>query len=675
MLFAILFLASGILMFYSLLTALYGPYLTFLERLATALCAGPVLGGWIILFLAGFNNGITFTQIFFVTLIFFAIAWWVLPNLLESLQTGREEIVAMQRPLFVVGLVILIVQYIMNTHLIPEGKNGELMTAGNVYGDLPFHLTVINSFLYGKNSRLSPLDTPGTLLWIFNEAIFDGHRLVYPLIPDFLTAVCVVSGTDIRTALLLPSWTMAAAFFIILFCAANRWNNNNHTASVVCVLLVFCCGGNYEFSAPPFWLFFIQDIFLPQRSAMFAYTLSLSSFIALWVGLTIDRPAPLSLPLVDNDDPSGKSKKSSVASVTGHTPRALRHQLYELSGFLCGLLPFLQGHAFISVFMVSGVTLLIEHSLELSIGGTVSHFVQGGAYFAGPAILFGMPQMISFMDVASSAGFMTLQPMWYDFAGNSEGMFSWFWTALGLFLPCSILALQCMNKVNMRRYVGFFFLFVVCCFYKFQPWKVDNMKLFYIWYFVAAMAVGDWLVWVYKKPSISLISVLLFVHFIIPGGHNILTKECSDHYTLFSPREIELGEWAKSHTPSDAVFLIDPRHNHPVPAWAGRAVWMGYAGWLSSRSYPFSERDKIARKIYQGEDNPIALCQNNEIDYVVVSHRMDKIQGVKVNTDYLSQAMRQVFKNELYTVYELPEKGKKFPRKVFGPLIQKPKAG
>lgn len=72
-----------------------------------------------------------------------------------------------------------------NTRMIPE-QHGFIWSGGSCYGDLPIHMQISNSFIFGCNTQVS---------WSgMVSPIFSGERMMYPFLPDFHAAIVVVAG-------------------------------------------------------------------------------------------------------------------------------------------------------------------------------------------------------------------------------------------------------------------------------------------------------------------------------------------------------------------------------------------------------------------------------------------------------------------------------------------------
>jgi len=124
-------------------------------------------------------------------------------------------------------------------HVLMRTSWGEHWAYGSVYGDLPFHLGIISSFLHGENSvfphTASELSNSASSLssmllsirqaWLPKSHIFSGEQLVYPFIPDFHSALLTfLTGDDdqIRNAIIYPSVVLVTSFVVLLYCFSLR---------------------------------------------------------------------------------------------------------------------------------------------------------------------------------------------------------------------------------------------------------------------------------------------------------------------------------------------------------------------------------------------------------------------------------------------------------------------
>jgi len=109
---------------------------------------------------------------------------------------------------------------------LPEGIYTGLV---NNFGDLPFHLSVITSFAYGNNF---PPEDP----------TYAGVRFTYPFLSDFVSAIFVRCGADLRQSMFIENFVLGVAFVGTL----HRWAwelLKDRLAAVITPLLVILNGG------------------------------------------------------------------------------------------------------------------------------------------------------------------------------------------------------------------------------------------------------------------------------------------------------------------------------------------------------------------------------------------------------------------------------------------------
>src|SRR2546423_3665196 len=99
----------------------------------------------------------------------------------------------------------------------------------NNLGDLPFHLSVITSFAYGNN-------------FLPEDPTYAGVRFTYPFLTDFVSAVFVRCGADLRQSMFIENFVVALAFVGLL----HRWALamlRNRLAAILTPVLVLLNGG------------------------------------------------------------------------------------------------------------------------------------------------------------------------------------------------------------------------------------------------------------------------------------------------------------------------------------------------------------------------------------------------------------------------------------------------
>ena len=177
---------AGFIVCYQLLSRFLKKTLGGLERIAAAIVLTVVSNAWILFLVSYLSQGLSSTSLWETAVIFVILAGLLIrgfemPNLLDEFRSHR----------WLGGILIfgfLLFFHLFNTHtLLPQ--NGDLYSAGSTWGDLPWHLTVIQSFHQGANARFG-LGSGRDLEY----PIFPGAKLTYPFLIDFHTAGLVEGG-------------------------------------------------------------------------------------------------------------------------------------------------------------------------------------------------------------------------------------------------------------------------------------------------------------------------------------------------------------------------------------------------------------------------------------------------------------------------------------------------
>src|SRR3954471_7172472 len=133
---------------------------------------------------------------------------------LSAWHTGGKGIERWRRDELVLIALLCLFGFIyvplFDSHMLKVGTDGALYSGGGsaVY-DIPFHSAVSTSFAYGDN--FAPVYTP-----------MSPAPLLYPSLPDFLTAVLLVLGCDLHTALVATAIPLALALIGIFYSFALR---------------------------------------------------------------------------------------------------------------------------------------------------------------------------------------------------------------------------------------------------------------------------------------------------------------------------------------------------------------------------------------------------------------------------------------------------------------------
>ena len=271
----------------------------------------------------------------------------------------------------------------------------------NNFGDLPFHLSVITSFAFGNNF---PPEDP----------TYAGVRFTYPFLTDFVSAIFVRCGADLRQSMFIENFVVALAFVGLL----HRWALEmlrDRLAAVITPLLVLLSGGlgwvlllnqvpqkNDEgllgmiqnlpssFTVIPEttwrWGNAVSTLLIPQRGFLLGLPLAVIVFTQWW--LAGEKPGERETREAEERGKRGvgeqgkrvkgkgkKRKKQKQATIDVSPASAMTSELFSASplpfsriprfstlsvrrmiaaGVVAGLLPLVHAHSFVVVMVVGG---------------------------------------------------------------------------------------------------------------------------------------------------------------------------------------------------------------------------------------------------------------------------------------------------------------------------------
>lgn len=267
----------------------------------------------------------------------------------------------------------------------------------NNFGDLPFHLSVVSGFAFGNNY---PPEDP----------TYAGVRFTYPFLTDFISAVFVRCGANLRESLFIENFVLAVSFVGVL----HRWAwelLRDRLAALLTPLLVLLNGGfgwlllfkseqndeglygllkqgvtMLKHLPPSFtvipetswrWGNAISALLLPQRGILLGLPLAVIVFTQWWIATRPEETAEIGA-----ERPSDGKSKAATRKVKGKKARDWESQKpgregtdHVLSagpglflkylrptptarmiaaGLIAGLLPLVHAHTFVVVIGVGG---------------------------------------------------------------------------------------------------------------------------------------------------------------------------------------------------------------------------------------------------------------------------------------------------------------------------------
>jgi hypothetical protein len=498
----------------------------------------------------------------------------------------------------------------------------------NIWGDWAAHLSFAGSFAYGRNF---PPQFP----------IDPGNHLGYPFMIDFLAANLVPFGSHLTSALVLTSGLVGLALPAVLYLAAQRFAGGR-AAAVIAVFVFLLSGGlgfiylvadiqhgglgmlahlpreytlnrdlNYQ------WLNPVLAYIVPQRSTLFGFTLALIVLVLLWMAVR----------------------------------ERLGWRTFLFAGVVAGVMPVFHVHAYGTV-------------VALSIFWAVFNRRRQWLAFFIPALAIGVPLVLWLLPPANNSLCGTgpsVAGYCIKWGWLADGDFwPWFWIKnMSVFIPLLIAAqfLRRWFPTGFGKWFAPMWLwFLVPNVIVLQPWDWDNTKFFIFWALLGSVMVGGLLAGLFKRgPGAALFASVLLVALCLSGALDLAraSDPTVSSYQFVDAKGVQVADWVRQNTSSDAVFAVADEHNNPIATLSGRRVMVGYPGWLWTYGVAdFVQKGADQLLILQGAPTTPDLVDKYGINYVLIGPQ-ELAAPRNANTVYWNQHGTRVYTNGEYSVYKV----------------------
>jgi hypothetical protein len=509
----------------------------------------------------------------------------------------------------------------------------------NNFGDLPFHLSVITGFAYGHNF---PPEDP----------TYAGVRFTYPFLSDFVSAMFVQTGSDLRQSMFIENFILGISFVGVL----HRWALvmlRDRLAAIITPLLVLLNGGF------GFWLLFnkagsddkgllgvlknlppsftvipettwrwgnaVSTLLIPQRGFLMGLPLAVMVFTQWWL---VANPAPVE---------TAETKKKTPQRTKNIEPDVQNQSLFAQpnvrrmigAGVIAGLLPLAHAHTFVVVMTMGMCLALIQRKWR-------DWFV---FFLVGSVIALPQLWWSTSHSAVHASKFFALEFGWDH--GRENPFLFWFKNT-GIFIPMIFAALLYRGKdylINRRLllfYLPFTLCFIVPNFLKMAPWIWDNIKVLFYWWVASAPIVALLLSRLWKDNAIRrVMAVVLFACLTLAGALDVAAIALrSVKYGIFDSGGVNFAQLVKEKTAPRALIVHAPVHNEPI-FLSGRKSLMGYPGHIWTHGLEFAQRETDIKRIYAGAPNAEQLLQQYGIEYAVVGPLERNV--LQVNEQFFSR--------------------------------------
>jgi hypothetical protein len=507
------------------------------------------------------------------------------------------------------SLVLWLLQY----SLFYENK----YVRGDVYGDLPFQLYLISSMVSGCNRDRKSL-------YDMTSPFYANLSLAYPVMPNYISALMIrMFGSDIHTSLAFPSFFFAIAIFINLAAIVHKFTHGRLVACLIAPWLWIFMGGRgfLQWFNPAirrlspdyvhhwggdeynFWFQNTAHVMLPQRSSLFSLPMA---FSVLLLSLHINFAKP-------------------------------NIRLFVAMGLVAALLPQVHPHSLLALFEYSiGLFLFNLRNFSKS-------YLVGFVVYAGLVGCVGLPQLLPYFSrtVGHSKGrFFEYMPLWHH---RKRGPIGFWYDGLGPFIVLALFhgVIVC-DRVQIMWYLPTAIVFIASNLILYQPWFMDNTKVFNAgWTPIAVSVVSNFLSKLHWIPSCILIG------FCCASG-SIPVSRMFRRQTIYWYDEKsawDLGQWAIDNTHPKSVWITGDMHAHPVLCLAGRQTFMGPYNYLSNHGVDPGSRFQIMDRLKANPDD-VRWIEPFKVEYVCLR------DGFALKIPDVSREWKKVARFGSFTVWQ-----------------------
>lgn len=465
------------------------------------------------------------------------------------------------------------------------------------FGDLPFHLAVIQGFVRGDNM---PPEHPELA----------GARLTYPFLVDLVTALMVKAGASPVRAIVVHDWALGMALAVLLYHMARRWTGDR-VAAVMTPLLVLLSGGlgflllarDAAATGVGWWDLLARppDDYTMRDAAGLRWGNALTTL------LVTQRSFLMGLPLFAL---AATLWWEAVSGDARDDPRTTR-VLLGAAGVVVGALPLVHGHSFAAAMAIAAALAVLFPR-------------RGWTRFFAAALVLAAPQILwlSSGSAMEAERFLALHVGWDRGARNPIAF--WLWNT-GVFIPLLAAAFVWRNPRRplparlARFYLPFAACFVVPNVLRLSPWIWDNIKFLFLWWAASAPFVALVLARLFRaSPWARAAGAALLAAATLAGALDVWrVARPVRTYVVFPAAAITAADAIAAATPPRALILHAPAHDSPV-LLTGRRSLLGYEGHIWSQGLDKGERPGLIARIYRGGAGAEAAIAEAGADYVLL---------------------------------------------------------
>jgi hypothetical protein len=289
--------------------------------------------------------------------------------------------------------------------------------------------------------------------------------------------------------------------------------------------------------------------------------------------------------------------------------------MFVLAGILTGMMPQVQIHSFVAIAQYSIALCLLtfrpQHLWKWAVYGLIANAL-------------ALPQVVPFFQRVSTSrrDFLQINPIWRGRKTGLTAPIILWWRGLGVFAAIALVFGWLVATPSQRTlYLPGLFVFAIANVIRYQPWELDNTKLLYAgWIPVALPFVSQYLTKLITNRR-SPLRVLLFVVFVVAACLSAFMSTVQSFFwptSIFDKEDYRFGLWFAENTPSNAVVIVRRASPaSPVSCVAGRQLYVGFDGWVSSHGLDMRRIGEQERML--AAPNNVQAFVDRKVSYVVTS--------------------------------------------------------
>ena len=604
-------------------------------RKSTLFCIGSMFGiifsSWIFfIFNLKFELNRQHGIIHYLIMLLVAFVLFLINLLKNFLQRNTKKFKNQQKDqffstfFFSIFLPSLLLGYFIWTGLLQNGMTAK----GPAYGDFPFHLNLITSFVYGCNKERR-------YLFDLLSPFYSSEKLAYPIIPNFYSAVLISCfDASIHQSVVYPSLIFIVSIFVILNEITYLFTESEEACCIAPWLFLFTGGLGFtqyfdeKMRKDPYidyihhwggnrleyWFQTVRHILLPQRASLFSIPIAWSVLFLLMRF-------------------NGEINVSAFFTI----------------GIIVSLLPQVQPHSILALSQWGAMFALLTFPFCNKEKWKI--WILNYGVLGITAMIIGIPQMTPYIG-RTQQNFWKIQPLYAE-QHPGENFITLWWYGLGGFIVLALLiAPLSLNKKQMMYYIPALFVFILANFIWYQPWSLDNTKVFNAGFIpFACVAVALFLVKIYTYFGFigKVVSILLFCFCNASGFLSVylLVTDNSNIWNIYEAPYV-VADFIRYNTDPKGIWITDSWHTNPAICLAGRQNFAGYKGWLASHGLDYTERDRILQRFQQNPDNTTEIDQYN-VTYVGIRPNINEIN---FHPDLSLGKWRLIYNSIVYYIYQ-----------------------